>query len=185
MLFSLEWLLQLCPTGSDAARIAAALTDRGLTVDSIEPAGEDHVLDVDVPANRGDCLGHLGLARELAAVSGSPLPSSPAPPEAGADAVRIEIDSPTLCPRYTAGIVRGVTLGPSPQWVVRRLESCGLRSVNNVVDASNLVMLELGQPIHFFDLDKLTGTTDGKPHIRVRTAVGGERLTTLDGVAAA
>jgi phenylalanyl-tRNA synthetase beta chain len=181
MIFSLDWLLGLVPAERDAARIARLLTARGLTVDSIEESGEDHLLDVDVPANRGDCLGHLGLARELAAGLGLELPAPPEAPPADAGAVRIDIDAPELCPRYSAGIVRGVTVGPSPAWVVRRLEACGLRSVNNVVDVSNLIMLELGQPVHFFDLDQLT-SVDGKPHIRVRRASEGEQLTTLDGV---
>ena len=182
MLFSLDWLLQLCPADGDVERIEQALTDRGLTVDAVQPCGSDHVLDIDVPANRPDCLGHLGMARELSAAFGVPL-ASPAVATASAKGIaRVTIDDPQCCARYTAGLVRDVRLGPSPEWVVRRLEACGLRSVSNVVDASNLVMLELGQPIHFFDLQQLQPDEDGTPLIRIRTARDGETLRTLDDV---
>ncbi len=185
MLFSLDWLQELCPTGHDAGSVAATLTARGLTVDSVEPRGSDHVLDIDVPANRPDCLGHLGVARELSAASGVPL-AGPAVPDGAGPSVeqelRVEIDDPSLCSRYTAGLVRQVRIGPSPDWVVRRLETCGLRSVNNAVDASNLVLLQLGQPIHFFDLDRLGRDDRGRCLIRVRAARAKETLRTLDGV---
>jgi phenylalanyl-tRNA synthetase beta chain len=180
MLVSLSWLRALCPVDAGASEIARALTARGLTVDDDSSVGSDTVFDVDVPANRPDCLGHLGLARELAAAFAVPL--RPRPEEAAVAGepaervVRVFVDSPDLCPRYTARLVRGVRVGPSPPWVVERLESCGLRSINNVVDASNLVLLELSQPIHTFDLDLLN-----EPTVRVRRAAPGETLTTLDG----
>lgn len=181
MLVSHAWLSALCPAGDDVRRLAEILTSRGLTVDSIAPVGDDHALEVDVPANRPDCLGHLGLARELSAAVGVPLrEAQPAPAGEGAAverSVRVRIDDPDLCARYAAGLVRAVRVGPSPSWVARRLEACGLRSVNNVVDASNLVMLELGHPVHFFDLEQVAGAT-----IRIRRAAPGERLTTLDGI---
>jgi len=181
MLFSLEWLRSLCALDDDAESVGAALTARGLTVDGISRHGEDHVLDVDVPANRPDCLGHLGVARELAAASKIAPAPRPTPLEGKgpetASMARVSIDDPDLCARYTARLVHDVRLGPSPDWVVQRLEACGLRSINNVVDASNLVMLELGNPIHFFDLERVGGAL-----IRVRRAAQGETLTTLDGV---
>jgi phenylalanyl-tRNA synthetase beta chain len=180
MLASLAWLRALSSIPDDVDRVAWALTSRGLTVDSVEPVEGDHALDIDVPANRPDCLGHLGLAREVAAAFAVPLQSEPdsALDDAGllAERISIEVDEPRLCPRYTARVVLGVKLGPSPPWVVRRLETCGLRSINNVVDASNLVLLELGHPVHFFDLDRLEGAT-----VRIRRARAAERLTTLDG----
>jgi phenylalanyl-tRNA synthetase beta chain len=179
MLISLRWLLELVPARVEAAEIGRRLTARGLTVDAVTVQGDDTVFDIDVPANRPDALGHLGIAREVAAAFGlllTPRSSAPAgtavPP-----AVSVTILAPDLCGRYTARVVRGVTVGPSPAWVVRRLEVCGLRSINNVVDASNLVLLELGQPVHFFDLKTLTG-----PAIRVRRANPGESLRTLDGI---
>lgn len=181
MLFSLQWLRSLCTVDADAASVAKALTARGLTVDALSEVDDDHVLDVDIPANRPDCLGHLGVARELAAAFDAPLVARPLPIEGqgnGVDrSVRVEIDDPELCARYSARLVREVRLGPSPDWVVKRLEVCGLRSINNVVDASNLVMLELGNPIHFFDLERLEGAI-----VRIRRAADGETLTTLDGV---
>jgi len=180
MLASLAWLRALSPVPDDVDRVAWALTSRGLTVDSIKPVKGDHALEIDVPANRPDCLGHLGLARELAAAFAAPLQNEPESAVGDlallAERIRIQVDEPRLCPRYTARVALGLKLGPSPPWVVRRLETCGLRSINNVVDASNLVLLELGHPVHFFDLDRLEGAT-----VRIRRARAAERLTTLDG----
>jgi phenylalanyl-tRNA synthetase beta chain len=181
MLISVAWLKELVPLDAGAPEIARRLTARGLTVDAVTASGTDTVLDIDVPANRPDALGHLGVAREAAAAFGVPLAARAAPPAASgapvSDAATVTIEAPDLCGRFTAGLVRGVTVAPSSPAVVRRLEACGLRSINNVVDASNLVMLELGQPVHFFDLARLDGAA-----IRVRRASPGERLTTLDGV---
>ncbi len=181
MLASIQWLRALCSFEEDAEQVANALTARGLTVDAVIPSAGDTALELDIPANRPDCLGHRGVARELAAAFGRPLlPPAPAPAPGGDSIegrVRVEIEDPVLCPRYSARVVRGVRVGPSPDWVVRRLEACGLRSVSNVVDASNLVMLELANPIHFFDLARVPG-----PAIVVRRARDGERLRMLDGV---
>ncbi len=184
MLASLNWLSELAAIPEDPDRVAAALTARGLTVDAIdrETVPGDVVLDVDVPANRPDCLGHLGLAREIAAAFSHPLSPAPATPIGeGApvgDEIEIEIDDPELCTRYVARIVRGVRVGPSPEPVRRRLEACGLRSINNVVDASNLVLLGLGQPVHFFDLERVRGR-----RIVVRRPRAPERVfRTLDGI---
>jgi phenylalanyl-tRNA synthetase beta chain len=141
---------------------------------------DDVVLEVNVTPNRPDALSHLGIARELAAVLGVPvrLPA-PALREGGgpaADAVRVRIEAPEKCGRYAARVIEGVTIGPSPAWLARRLERCGIRSISNVVDATNYVLLELGHPLHAFDLDKVAGR-----EIVVRTARPGERITTLDG----
>lgn len=185
MLVAIDWLAELLDEGFSllpAEDVARALTSRGLTVDAVLPReGASPVLDIDVPANRPDCLGHLGIARELAAATGLPLRARPpAPAAAGADAeasARVRVEAPELCGRYTARLVRGVRVGPSPEWVRRRLEGCGLRSIDNVVDASNLVLLELGQPVHFFDFARLREGT-----IVVRRAAPGEPFRTLDGV---
>lgn len=180
MLVSVSWLRRLVPLEEEPEAIARALTARGLTVDDASSLGDDTILDVDVPANRPDCLGHLGIARELAAAFRTLLlPRPPIPDTAGepADAVvTVRIDAPDLCRRYTAALVRNVTVGSSPEWVRRRLEACGLRPINNVVDATNLVLLETGHPIHAFDADRVEGRT-----IVVRRAAAAERLTTLDG----
>ena len=151
----------------------------------------DYRLVVDVTPNRPDLLGHKGVARELSASYGTPfrLPQIPGgesldvPParHAGAaDAVgglRVAIDDAESCPRFHAAVIRGATVGPSPEWLRRRLEAVGVRSINNVVDATNYVMLELNQPMHAYDLRRLRGGT-----LVVRRARAGERLVTLDGV---
>jgi phenylalanyl-tRNA synthetase beta chain len=141
---------------------------------------EDVVLEVNVTPNRPDALSQLGVARELAALLGVSVRRPEAHlAEAGApaaQAVKIRIDAPDKCARYTARVIEGVKIGPSPAWLARRLEACGVRSISNVVDATNLVLLELGHPLHAFDLDKVAGH-----EIVVRTARPGEHLTTLDG----
>ena len=141
---------------------------------------EDSVLEVNVTPNRGDALSHLGVGREAAAVLRVPLKRKlRVPAESGApvsDAIRIEIADPVGCPRFTARVLEGVRIGPSPAWLRRRLERCGVRSISNVVDVTNYVMLELGQPMHSFDLDRIQGGL-----LRVRRAREGEPLTTLDG----
>jgi phenylalanyl-tRNA synthetase beta chain len=145
---------------------------------------EDVLLEVNVTPNRPDALSHLGLAREVAAILGAPLKHpGAAPREAGAPAsgmVAVRIDAPEKCARYAARVVEGVRIGPSPLWLQRRLESCGVRAISNVVDATNFVLLEMGHPLHAFDLDRVAGA-----QIVVRTARPGESLTTLDGKARA
>ncbi len=177
MLVSLDWIRSLISCDAETDEISRKLTDRGLTVDAVTRHGEDTVLELDIPANRPDCLGHVGVAREIAAGFGLPAPApESASPSADGSAV-VEIDDLAGCPRFTASVVRGIKVTPSPRWVVDRLEACGLRSVNNVVDASNLVMLETGNPIHFYDLARVQGGM-----LRVRRAEEGERLTTLDDI---
>ena len=138
---------------------------------------EDTILDVEITPNRGDLLSHFGLAREIAAVGSSrcddrgrrSAPSLPLRPGS------IQITAPEQCPFYSARRIENVTVGPSPQWLRSKLEALGLRSINNIVDISNFVMLELGQPTHAFDADKLKG------EIIVRTARDGEKFLALDG----
>jgi phenylalanyl-tRNA synthetase beta chain len=140
----------------------------------------DVVFELEVTPNRPDLLAVVGVAREVAALTGAavrvPAPPLPEGPRPAADAVRVVIEAPDLCPRYTAAYVEGVRVGPSPAWLQRRLALSGQRPINNVVDISNYVMLELGQPLHMFDADLLGDT------IVVRRARAGERLVTLDGV---
>ncbi len=141
---------------------------------------EDVLLEVNVTPNRPDCLSHLGIAREVAAATGAalrlPEPGLVQSPPAAKAAVRVRIEAPEKCARYAARVVEGVRIGPSPAWLARRLESCGVRSISNVVDATNFVLLELGHPLHAFDLDRVAGA-----EIVVRTARPGEQMTTLDG----
>jgi phenylalanyl-tRNA synthetase beta chain len=140
----------------------------------------DTILDLEVTPNRPDLLGVLGVAREVAALAGKPLRLPPEDyPEAGAAAAeltRVDILDPDLCPRYVAAIVEGVRIGPSPWWMRRRLEAVGVRPINLVVDITNYVMMEYGQPLHAFDFERLRGR-----RIVVRRARPGERMTTLDG----
>ena len=141
---------------------------------------DDVLLEVNVTPNRPDALSHVGIAREVAALLGRNV-KLPAPGlvEAGAPAagaVKVRIEAPEKCARYAARVIEGVRIGPSPLWLARRLEASGVRSLSNVVDATNYVLLELGHPLHAFDLDKVAGH-----EIVVRTARPGERLTTLDG----
>ena len=149
------------------------------------------IMDVEVTSNRPDCMGHLGVARELAAgldrtVTRDFMPAftgTADPP--GKDLVDVSIDEPDLCSRYIGGVIKGVKVGPSPEWLRRRLRACGVRPINNLVDIANYVMLEYAQPLHVFDLAKLSGAGrghDAKPEIRVRRARAGEKLLCLDGV---
>lgn len=185
MLFSRNWLAQYVDLPEDPAELARRLTLAGMAVEQIERRGDDYVLDVDVTTNRPDCMNHLGLAREAAVLWDRPLRRPPAAPEEAAEATsgaaQVRIEDPVGCPRYAARVVRGVRVGPSPDWLRERLEAIGQRSINNVVDVTNFILWELGQPLHAFDLAKL-GQEEGKAAIVVRRARPGEKLTTLDGV---
>src|SRR5215207_4460756 len=180
MKISLEWLRDYLPDAPEARRAADALTHGGLPVEAVERMGNDMVIDVEVTSNRGDCLSHVGVARELGALLNRQVKLvEPLPAEAGRPAnaeAKVRIEARDLCPHYTARVIRGVKIGPSPEWMVRRLEAVGLRPINNVVDVTNYVMFELGQPLHAFDFDKLGGR-----EIVVRRARPGERLVSLDG----
>ncbi len=149
----------------------------------------DVVLDVHVWPNRADMMSMTGVAREVAAIVGGTLSmpdaqtvtrGSGSSGGAASDAVSVRIDDPALCARYIATVIEGVTVGPSPEWMQARLRAAGMRPINNVVDVTNYVILELGQPLHAFDLDRVSPT--GKAEIGVRTAKPGETLRTLDGV---
>ncbi len=181
MLFSCEWLGDYVDLPADPEELARRLTGAGLAVEGIEEtADSDTVLDVDVTTNRVDAMNHLGLAREVAVLGGHELAvpevSLDEAPEPTSGAVRVTIEAPELCSRYAARVIRGVTVGPSPEWLARRLRAIGLRPINNVVDVTNYVLRETGQPLHGFDLAKVS---EGR--IQVREARPGERLVTLDG----
>jgi phenylalanyl-tRNA synthetase beta chain len=150
-------------------------------------AGSDVVYDLEITPNRPDLNGVIGIAREIAAITGNPLRIPLAgDPDSGASGeisrmVAVRVEEPELCPRYTARIVRGVKVGPSPAWLRSSLEKVGVRSINNVVDVSNYVMLECGQPLHAFDYHLIGKATDGKPTIVIRRAGAGEKFVALDG----
>ena len=139
----------------------------------------DVLFDLDISPNRPDALSVAGVARDLAAVLEIPfrLPAFATTPDGTVEALRVAVGAPDLCPRFTATVFSDVTIEPSPPWLARRLQLAGMRPINNVVDISNYVMLELGQPNHAYDLDRLAGRGLG-----VRRARPGERLVTLDGV---
>jgi phenylalanyl-tRNA synthetase beta chain len=175
----LSWLREYAPFEVEPQRLADDLTAVGLAVDAIEPVGGDWVLDVDVTTNRVDCMSVYGVAREVAAIYGlalAPLAIATKPRgEAAAEALAVAIEAPELCGRFSARVL-DVKVGASPAWLRDRLELMGVRSINNVVDLTNYVMLELGQPSHAFDLERVPGRA-----LAVRWAREGERLTTLDG----
>jgi len=177
MQFSRDWLARYVAL-PPVAELAERLTAAGLTVDGVENAGDDVVLDLDVATNRPDCMNYLGLAREVAVLTGSvlelPEVEVEEDGERSADAVTVSLPDAD-CARYVARVVRGVKVGPSPEWLAARLLSIGQRPINNVVDVTNFVLWECGQPIHAFDLERLAGAA-----IEVRGARDGETLVTLD-----
>ncbi|MEM8756369.1 MAG: phenylalanine--tRNA ligase subunit beta [Planctomycetota bacterium] len=186
MNISLAWLNQYLDPGDVSAEEAAhVLTHAGYPVEdtTATPSG-DTVMDVEITSNRGDLFCHVGCAREIAAARSSTKPRRlvqpmfdmpKAGPAIGGD-LSLENSEPGVCPRFTARLIRGCRVGPSPDWLVERLEAVGQRSINNVVDVTNFITLELGNPCHVFDLAKLAGG-----RLSVRYANDGEALTTLDG----
>ena len=142
------------------------------------------IIEAEILSNRPDEMGHLGVARELAVGLDRPMKRDFMPSfkgdasPAGRDLVKVSIDDPSLCSRYIGAVIKGVKVGPSPDWLQRRLRACGVRPINNIVDITNYVLLEYAQPLHAFDLAKLAG-----PEIQVRRAREGEKLLCLDGVA--
>lgn len=184
MLTSLRWLSRyLHPSDLGPDQAEAKLIAHSFPIESREDRqtglGHDTLFDVEVTSNRGDCLCHLGLARELSATTGrrlrapDPMPRATGPRADSLTSVLNHV--PALCPRFTARIIRGVKVGPSPAWLAGALESIGQRSINNVVDVSNFVLHELGHPSHTFDLNMLAGR-----RLIVRHAHEGEKLTALD-----
>lgn len=171
--------------GSDQSGLLILPADAPVGVPFAQYRGmSDTVIELEVTPNRPDCLSVAGVAREVAAITGKAYRHPGGVPEESggpvATSVRIDIDDPELCPRYTARLIRNVRIGPSPDWLAERVAAAGARPISNVVDITNYVMFELGQPLHAFDMSTL-GRTDGQAHIIVRRARSGESLTTLDG----
>jgi phenylalanyl-tRNA synthetase beta chain len=183
----ISWLRDFVDVNASPEELGEMLTLRGFELSSIERAnivpmgsdpGTDAVLDFEITANRPDAMSVIGFARETGTAYSLPVkPLVPKPlPQTPTKDVRVTLEAPELCPRYAAAVA-DVTIGPSPAWLAGRLQAAGVRPINNVVDVTNYVLLELGQPMHAFDLDKLGGQ-----HLRIRRAAPGERMTTLDGV---
>ncbi len=180
MKINLDWLSDYVDIKEDVQTLADALTMAGLEVESIEEVEGETVFEIGVTPNRPDWLSHLGVAREIAAIFGRVLrlPETELK-ENGPDVqamTSIDIEDPEGCPRYSGRVVMGVKLGNSPENIARRLESIGIRSISNVVDATNYAMMELGQPLHAFDYHRLS-----ENRIVVRKAFKDETLETLDG----
>ncbi|HLE78549.1 MAG TPA: phenylalanine--tRNA ligase subunit beta [bacterium] len=191
----LSWLRDYVDIPSSVDGLAERFEMLGLGVEGLDRFADDAVFDLELPANRGDLMSLVGVAREvaaslrgsvrspIAAAGGVPRLDAPTAGEAAqgvspvSGPASVEVHDPELCPRYTATMVLDVTVGPSPQWMAHRLDASGIRSINSVVDVTNYVMLELGQPLHAFDYDRLGGR-----RVIVRRAHDGERLVTLDGI---
>lgn len=161
MLVSWKWLQEYVTLNVTHAELTQRLMMAGLNHESTEAAGDDFRIDLEVTSNRPDCLGHIGVAREAAVLLGQQLKTpKPEPKTAGEPidkSVKIRIDAPDLCPRYSARLIRGVKIKPSPAWLVERLQTIGQPAINNVVDVTNYVLMECGQPLHAFDFRKLAG----------------------------
>ncbi len=182
MNISYNWLKDLVETNLPPEDLAKKLTDAGLAVEGIHAIGDDSVFDIDLTSNRGDCLSHLGVAREISVIADCGLriadfKSEKNPQSQIPNPQLVSIEDADLCHRFTARVIRGVKIGPSPEWLVKRLEAVGERSINNVADITNFVMHELGNPMHSFDFNKLAGN-----RINVRRARAGETIKTLDEV---
>jgi len=181
MKISLIWLKEFVDIPVDVRELGKKITSIGLAVESVESHGNDTIFELDVTTNRPDCMNHLGVAREVGAIFGTsvrrPQFSIREPKQKTADTFTVSIDEPDLCGRYCGRLISGVKIAPSPDWLRQRLESVGVRAINNVTDVTNYVLMELGQPLHAFDADTLHGH-----QIIVRRAEIGERIQTLDGV---
>lgn len=176
------WLKDFVDVAATPEELASRLALAGTNIGGVEHGARGVVLDAEVTSNRPDCLGMLGIAREVSAVYKLPLKvAAPKPKESGSakasDAVTVKIEAPDLCGRFTARVIRGVRIQPSPDWLRARLEAAGVSSINNVVDATNYVMLELGHPLHAFDYDLVRNHS-----IVVRRAKAKEKIRTLDGI---
>jgi phenylalanyl-tRNA synthetase beta subunit len=178
MKVSYNWLKWYVPDMPDAQKVADAIIFHAFEVEIVEPHGDDFILEIKtLPDRNHDCLSHMGIAKEVSAILdipyNDPTPQYKIPPTVPAT-VSVDIQTPA-CRRYMGRVVRGIKVGPSPEWVVKHLESIGQRSINNIVDATNLTMFNCGQPVHALDLGKMQ---DG---IIVRHANAGEKMALLGG----
>ncbi len=173
-----EWIRELVDISATPEEVSEKLTMIGLEVEGMESVDGDIVFEVNVTPNRPDCLSMIGIARELSAAFQVPLkiPPHEIPGGLPVSEFSVEIVHPQLCNRYAGRFIKDAILGDSPEWMKKRLEKCGIRSINNVVDITNYVLLEFGHPLHAFDADKIEGKK-----IRVSTAGRDNKFETLDG----
>lgn len=179
MIVSWNWLKDYVALDVDSAEVEQRLMMAGLNHEGTEKVGDDLAIDLEVTSNRPDCLGHIGVAREASVLFDAPLSLPQATPTEGpekvTDLANVRVDCPDLCYRYTARVIRGAKLGPSPDWLANRLQAIGIASVSNVVDITNYVLMECGQPLHAFDLAMLAGG-----EIIVREATRDEKFVAID-----
>lgn len=179
MLVSWKWLQEYVALNVTPAELTQRLMMAGLNHESTVAAGSDFCIDLEITSNRPDCLGHIGIAREAAVLLQLPLKLPQPKPATSGEAIehsaKIRIDAPELCPRYSARLLRGVKVKPSPNWLVERLQTIGQPAINNVVDVTNYVLMECGQPLHAFDFKKLAGG-----QIIVRRAESNEQFPAID-----
>lgn len=188
ILIPISWLKEFLKTEASAEKIAETLSLCSQSVEKIHKIGKEDVLEIEITVNRYDCLSIIGIAREAAAVlpqfnnkARFVEPKIPAIPlikkESLKNKLNVQIEDSSICPRFTAILIEEVKIAPSPKWLIERLNSVGIRSLNNVVDISNYLMVETGQPIHTFDFDKILGQK-----MIMRLSKKGEKVVTLDGV---
>lgn len=179
MIVSWNWLHEYVDLGMSLEELTDRLTLTGLNLEGIENIGEDVAIDLEVTSNRPDCLGHIGVAREVSVLWQQELREPELKLNSGNDKVTdltsVDLQSTKICDRYTARVIRGVKIGPSPDWLAERLRSLGIAVINNVVDISNYVMMECGQPLHTFDFTKLSGQK-----IVVRESKAGEKFLAIN-----
>lgn len=179
MIVSYKWLSDYVELPKSVEALTERLTLAGLNLESVQSVGDDVAIDLEVTSNRPDCLGHIGVAREVAVLFHKALRRPQPQPAAGNARVEklasVTIECPELCPRYMARVIRGVKIGPSPAWLAERLRTLGIAVINNVVDVTNYVLMESGQPLHAFDFAKLRWN-----RIVVREALPGEEFVAID-----
>ena len=179
MIVSWDWLLEYVKPTASAAEVADKLMMTGLNLEGLDEVGDDLAIDLEVTSNRMDCLGHIGVAREISVCFSDELTIPAAQPaESGGtvgDATSVTIECEDVCPRYVARVIKGVKVGSSPAWMQKRLATLGIAPVNNIVDITNYVLMECGQPLHAFDFDKLA-----ENRIVVRRAKDGETIEAID-----
>ncbi len=179
MIVSWNWLKEYVRLDMPVGTLTERLMMTGLNLEEVADVEGDMAIDLEVTSNRPDCLSHVGVAREVGVLFGRGLQLPPAAPVAKGPATNslaaVEITAPELCPQYIARLVRNVKVSPSPEWMQRRLRTLGIRPINNLVDITNYVLMECGQPLHAFDFDKLHGG-----RIVVRRAEPGEKIIAID-----
>jgi len=182
MKFSYNWLQSFFEKPlPKPEELAELLTMKSFEVEELEKHGDDYILDIDILPNRAhDCLSHYGLAREIAALLNSKLKIQNLKPQLESqkltDTLNVHIEDKSLCPRYAAYVIEGVSIKDSPNWLQDRLAAMDQKPINNIVDITNYIMWELGQPLHAFDFAKIQGTS-----MNIRLSKQGEKIETLDG----